>query len=120
MKSRLLTALLLASFTTSVALAEEAIEASMKYTHKAPQGQKKVSDKILDGTASEEELTKTLELYKVAVNAKPPKGEQAAYHEKFVKLIAATEDVVAKKEGATAAYKAAVNCKACHSEHKAD
>ena len=28
--------------------------------------------------------------------------------------------VSAKKDGAPAAYKAAVNCKACHSEHKAD
>ena len=33
-------------------------------------------------------------------------------------MISATEDVMAKKDGAPAAYKEAVNCKACHSEHK--
>ena len=98
----------------------EPIEKAMKYAHKAPKGEKKVSDRIIDGTASDEELKKTLELYKAMVDTKPPKGDAAAHKEKVLKLIAATEDVVAKKDGAPASYKQAVNCKACHSEHKAD
>ena len=107
---------------TSGVRAEEdgAIAKSMKYTHKAPKGEKKVSDKIIDGTASEEEVKKTLELYKAALDEKPPKGEQTAYKEKMTKLIAATEDVVNKKDGAAAEYKGAVNCKACHNDHKGD
>ena len=36
------------------------------------------------------------------------------------KLIAATEEVVEKKPDGVAHYKEAVNCKACHSEHKGD
>jgi hypothetical protein len=64
-------------------------------------------------------VKKTLDLYKAMADTKPPKGDQAAYKEKVQKLIAATEEVVEKKPDATAHYKEAVNCKACHSEHKA-
>ncbi len=96
----------------------EPIRVAMKYVHKAPKGEKKVSDRIIDGTASDEELKKTLELYKAMVDAKPPRGEQSAHKERVIKLISATEDVIGKKDGAPAAYKAAANCKACHSEHK--
>lgn len=108
------------ALTSTAAFADDAIEAAMKYVHKAPKGEQKVSDRIIAGTATDEELKKTLELYKAAVDAKPPKGEQAAYKEKFTKLLLATEDVVAKKPDASAHYKEAVNCKACHSDHKAD
>jgi hypothetical protein len=92
---------------------------AMKFAHKAPKGVPKVSDKIIDGTVSEADLKKTLELYKAMANTEPPKGDAAAFKEKVAKLISATEDVVAKKDGAGAAYKAAVNCKDCHSEFKA-
>lgn len=96
------------------------IEDAMKFAHKAPKGTPKVSDKIIDGTVSDEDLKKTLELYKAMADTKPPKGDAVAFKEKVAKLIHATEDVTAKKEGAGAAYKQAVNCKACHSDHKAD
>jgi len=122
MKKTLLTTTLLTAFTAAFAFAadDDPIEAAMKYAHKAPKGEKKICEKIVEGTATTEELTKTLELYKAACAAKPPKGDDAAYKEKFTKLVVATQDVIAKKDGATAAYKSAVNCKACHSEHKPD
>lgn len=102
------------------ALAEEdtATKKAMKYAHKAPQGEKKLNEKIADGTATDEEIRKALELYKAMVDDKPPRGEQAAYKEKVVKVIAATEELVAKKKEGVAHYKEAINCKACHSEHK--
>ncbi len=96
------------------------IEDAMKFAHKAPKGTPKVSDKIIDGTVSDEDLKKTLELYKTMADTKPPKGDAAAFKDKVAKLISATENVVAKKEGAGPAYKEVVNCKACHSDHKAD
>ena len=96
------------------------IEDAMKFAHKAPKGTPKLNEKIVDGTISEADLKKTLELYKAMADTKPPKGDAAAFKAKVAKLIAATEDVVAKKDGAAVAYKEAVNCKACHSEHKAD
>lgn len=94
------------------------IKKSMRAAHKAPQGEKKLCEKIVGGTASDEEVKSVLDGYKAMVDCKPPRGEQAAFKEKVTKLIAATENVVAKKEGAAAEYKAAVSCKACHTDHK--
>lgn len=106
--------------TLAIANEFEPIEKAMKYAHKAPKGEKKVSDRIIDGTASDDEITKTLELYKSIVDLKPPKGEQADFHAKVIKVVAALEDVKAKKDGAPGTFKNAVNCKACHSKHKPD
>ncbi len=123
MKIKLLTITTLAAFIASFAIAADEtnpIKEAMRFAHKAPKGEKKKCELVVEGTISEADLQKTLELYKAACAAKPPKGDEAAYKAKFTKLVAATQDVLAKKEGATAAYKEAVNCKACHSEHKAD
>src|SRR5215210_5067776 len=78
--------LLTAAALVIPALAEEdnAIKKAMKYAHKAPQGEKKLNEKIADGTATDEEVRKALELYKAMVDTKPPKGEQAAYKDKVV------------------------------------
>jgi hypothetical protein len=125
MNYKLLTALLLSAAATAfvwTALADDEkpnpIKDAMKYAHKAPKGEKKVSDRIIDGTATDEELKKTLELYKAMANTEPPKGDPAAFKIKVAKLISATEDVVAKKEGAAAAYKEASDCKACHTDFR--
>ena len=40
------------------------IEDAMKFAHKAPKGTPKVSDKIIDGTVSDEDLKKTLNVKK--------------------------------------------------------
>jgi hypothetical protein len=108
---------------TSIALAAEEnnpIKDAMKFAHKAPKGEKKLSEKILDGTAPEADVQKTLDLYKAMLDTKPPKGDQADYKAKVEKLIAATQEVVDKKPDGVAHYKEAVNCKACHSEHKGE
>lgn len=97
---------------------ENPIKTSMRTAHKAPQGEKKLCEKIVSGIATDEEVKSVLDGYKAMVDCKPPRGEQAAFKEKVLKLIAATEAVAAKKEGAASDYKAAVSCKACHSEHK--
>jgi hypothetical protein len=117
--------LTLLALTVTLALSAYALDAkyqpiadAMKYAHKAPKGEKKVSDRIIEGTASDEELKKTLDLYKAMANTEPPKGDPAAFKEKVAKLIGATEDVIAKKEGATAHYKEAVDCKACHKDFR--
>ena len=122
MNTRFLTVTALVAVATTIALAEETnpIKDAMKFAHKAPQGEKKLNEKVIDGTASEADVKKSLDLYKAMIDTKPPKGDQAGFKTKVEKLIAATEDVAAKKEGAAAEYKKAVNCKACHSEHKAD
>jgi hypothetical protein len=120
MNTRFLTVAVIAAVATSMALAEETnpIKDAMKFAHKAPQGEKKLNEKVIDGTASEADVKKSLDLYKAMVDTKPPKGDQAGFKEKVEKLIVATQEVVDKKPDAVAHYKDAVNCKACHSEYK--
>ncbi len=71
-----------------------------------------------EGTAADfkllAELTASLPL-----NA-PPKGDAASWKEKSTALAKASKDLAAGKAGALEAWKAASNCKACHSAHKPD
>jgi hypothetical protein len=97
---------------------ETPIQAAMKYAHKAPKGETKIGEKIAEGTASDAEIAKTLELYLAAADTKPPKGDPAAFKERWSKLVAATRLVAEKKPEGVPAYKDAVACKACHNEHK--
>ena len=113
-------ALVLGVSAVLAATDDNPIKQAMKFAHKAPKGEKKLCEKISDGTASDGDVKKTLELYKAMADTKPPKGDQAAFKEKVAKLIAATEGVVAKKPGAGAGYKEAANCKACHGDHKGE
>ena len=106
---------------TSLAFAasdDNPIKKAMACAHKAPQGEKKLCEKIVGGTATDAEVNAALAAYKAAADCKPPKGDAAAFKDKWAKLIAATEDVAAKKPGAADAYKAAANCKACHTDFK--
>lgn len=120
MKPRVLSALTVTVLATSLAFAEDdnAIKQAMKFAHKAPKGEKKLNEKIAEGTAEEGDIKKALDLYKAMVDVKPPKGEQAEFKAKTLKLITATEELIAKKPDAAAHYKLAVDCKGCHSEHK--
>lgn len=121
MNRHLLTALTITTLATSLAFAEDEtnpIKEAMKYAHKAPKGEKKINEKIVEGTVTEEELKKTLELYKAVGDTKPPKGDAVAFKEKWAKLLTATEELAAKKPEGVAHYKDAVNCKACHGDHK--
>lgn len=97
---------------------DNAIKQAMRFAHKAPKGEKKLSEKIVEGTASDADIQKALDLYKKMADTKPPRGDQEAFRGRVAKVVAATEEIVAKKEGATAHYKEAIDCKACHSEHK--
>jgi cytochrome c556 len=123
MKLHLPIAAIITALAASFAFAADEtnpIKDAMKYAHKAPKGEKKINEKIVEGTVTDEELKKTLELYLAIGDTKPPKGDPADFKAKVAKLVAATEEVVAKKPDAAAHYKEAVNCKACHSEHKGD
>jgi len=120
-KYTVLTAAVTLAFSAALAADDDGpIKKAMQYAHKAPKGEKKVCEKIVEGTATDDEVKKTLDLYKAMAAEKAPKGEDAAFHAKVAKLITATEDVTAKKANASAGYKEAANCKACHSEHKPD
>jgi hypothetical protein len=111
-----------ASLTTMpIALTAEdtnPIKEAMKFAHKAPRGEKKLNEKIAEGTAAEADIKKALELYRAMADTKPPKGDQAAFKEKTRKLVIATEEVLARNPSGLEHYKTAVDCKACHSDFR--
>ncbi len=98
----------------------DVIEEVMKTYHKAPKGVDPVCKKAVDGKASPEEIKKLVAAYKSLTTAKPPKGEASSWKEKTTKLLAAAQGLEKGGPEATAKYKEAVNCKACHSAHKPD
>lgn len=112
----LFTSIAIVSF--AFAAEDNPIKKAMQTAHKAPQGEKKICEKIVVGTATDDEIKSALDAYKAMGDFKPPRGDEAAFKAKVAKLVAATEEVAAKKPDAVAHYKEAVNCKACHSEHK--
>ena len=94
------------------------IKEVMKQCHKAPEGTDPLCKKASDGAASPEEIKKLVSGYKILAKAKPPKGDDASWKEKTSKLLAVTQALQKGAPDAVAQYKAAVNCKACHSVHK--
>lgn len=94
------------------------IKAAMQKYHKAPKGTDPTCKVAGEGKASKEDLEGMVKAYTAMASTKPPQGDDASWKEKTAKLLAATKDLHAGKAGAADAYKAAVNCKACHSVHR--
>ncbi|MBL9143690.1 MAG: hypothetical protein JNM99_08385 [Verrucomicrobiaceae bacterium] len=114
MKLTLLT-LVAVAFSASFVRADDVIEEAMKKFHK---GDTAPCKKVAAGTASDAELADILKSYQAMCGAKPPKGTQASWTEKCQALIAAVKQLQAKDASGAAAFKKAVNCKACHEVHK--
>lgn len=93
----------------------DVIKTAMKQYHKPEDA---LCKKVAGGTASDAELATMLKQYQAMCAATPPKGDKAAWVKKNQALIAAVKKIQAKDATGAADYKAAVNCKACHSEHK--
>lgn len=92
----------------------EVIKTAMKDFHK---GDAALCKKV-GTTATDAELASLLKAYQAMCAATPPKGDKAAWVTKCQALIGAVKKVQAKDPAGAAAYKAAVNCKACHTDHK--
>ena len=110
-------------FSASTAFADggdKVIEDFMKKYHKAPTGTDPVCKKVNNGQASDAELAELLKGYQTICGCKPPKGDVAAWQTKCKAIVAAVKQIQAKDAGGVDAYKKAVSCKGCHSEHKAD
>lgn len=77
-----------------------------------------IAKKAGAGTATDAELAALLKACQEMLAIAPPKGDKAAYVTKTQTLIDAVKKVQAKDATGQADYKAAVNCKACHTDHK--
>lgn len=97
------------------ATGSDVIKTAMKQYHKPEDA---LCKKVSGGTASDAELATMLKVYQDMCAATPPKGDKAAWVKKNQALIAAVKKIQAKDATGAADYKAAVNCKACHSDHK--
>lgn len=97
------------------AVGSDVIKAAMKTYHKPEDA---LCKKISGGTASDAELATILKVYQDICAATPPKGDKAAWVAKCQALIGAVKKIQAKDVSGVAAYKTAVNCKACHTAHK--
>ncbi|MBN8419972.1 MAG: hypothetical protein J0L73_13725 [Verrucomicrobia bacterium] len=98
----------------AAAAGSDVIKNVMKQYHK---GDNALCKKV-GTTATDAELASLLKAYQDMCAATPPKGEKAAWVTKCQALIGAVKKVQAKDPAGAAAYKAAVNCKACHTDHK--
>lgn len=109
---------LFASFA-SAAMAADVISDVMKKYHKAPPGQDPICKKAGNGYASASELAELLQAYQAMAKETPPKGDAASWKAKTDALIVGVTKLQRNpKDGS--AYKLAVSCKACHTEHKPD
>lgn len=87
----------------------------MKDGHK---GEEAPIQTILAGKADEKLLKQFLAYYEFMSTQKPPQGDEASWKKKTAALVEATQGLIAKKDGSLGALKSAVNCKACHTDHK--
>jgi hypothetical protein len=84
------------------------------------EGKASLNAKVMKGQGTDADHKLLAELVLQLTLNKPPQGDLASWVEKTTALNNAAIALAAGKPGALDAYKAAVNCKACHSVHKPD
>ncbi len=97
------------------AAGSDVIKTIMKNYHKPDDA---LCKKVSGGTATDADLRTLLKAYQDMCAATPPKGDKAAWVTKCQSLIGSVKKIQAKDAAGVAAFKAAVNCKACHTDHK--
>ena len=81
-------------------------------------GDENLGKKVARGHGTAEDFSKLVDYYSALPANKPPRGDQSSWDAKTAALVKASKALMTGEPGALAAYKAAVNCKACHTEHK--
>jgi hypothetical protein len=89
----------------------------MKALHK---GKENVGKKVITGQGTKEDFAKLAAYYKSLPLNTPPKGDKTSWNTKTTALLTSAKALEAGSPGALESYKKAVNCKACHSEHRED
>ncbi|MDB5300873.1 MAG: hypothetical protein JWO87_2536 [Phycisphaerales bacterium] len=87
---------------------------------KAHKGKTSLAKKATDGKATKEDLAQLLEYYQAMALQKPEKGDLADWKKRNDALVLSTQEMIDGKKAGLAAYKKAVDCKACHTLHKGD
>lgn len=71
------------------------------------------------GKLSDDDLNQMLELYELMAGMTPPQGDKAHFQSLAKNLAAATKGLLAKTPGADEEFKQAVDCRSCHTQHRA-
>jgi hypothetical protein len=107
----------------AIVRAQDAKKTDPKYTmeeimNKGHKGKESLLTKVTAGNAAEEDRKLLLEYYEALAMHEPPKGDAKSWKSKTEALVKAAKLAV-EKPGAVAPLKAAANCKACHTAHRA-
>lgn len=94
------------------------IELVMEQTHEGKGDT--VVKRAIAGNSKEGELKQLLAYYLAMEKLEPPKGDLDSWKSKTAAVTNALIGVLAEKEDGRATLKKAINCKACHTEHKGD
>ena len=74
--------------------------------------------KVADGKATDEEVDQLVVLVTALAENKPPRGDAASWKAKTDALVAAAKACVAGEKDSSELLTKAMNCAACHKEHK--
>lgn len=85
---------------------------------KAHKGKESPVQTVIQGKADEALLKQFIAYYTAMGAQKPPKGDESAWKKKCDALVQATQGLIDKKPNADVAFKAAVDCKGCHTDFK--
>ncbi len=101
--------------TEAVAPKETTIADIMNLVHK---GKGSKANLAAQGKLSTDDLKELLGLYELMVKMTPPLGSKENFQQLTGKLISSTQGLLAKTPGAEEDFKQALDCKACHSQHR--
>jgi hypothetical protein len=101
----------------AAAKSETSISDVMLALHK---GDDSLAVQAREGKVAQDDLKRMLASYQAIHGLTPPKGTLESWKLKTTALIDSTQGLIDDKDGAAGVYKTAVNCKACHSEHRTD
>ena len=101
-----------------VAATQEKAKSIKEVMNACNKGKDALCGKAVAGKSTDEENKKLFDNYSLLSTFKPPAGDEKGWKEKTDALVAAAKDLVDKKAGAADKFKAAIDCKGCHSVHK--
>jgi uncharacterized membrane protein len=102
----------------SVEKADVSISDVMVEFHK---GKNSLAVQAQEGRAEKDALVAMLKQYQAIMALTPPKGSAEDWKNRMSELVESTNDLIQSgADEALARYKEAVNCKACHTDHRTD
>lgn len=91
------------------------IKAMMERSHK---GRDNPASELRNGRGTEEDAKKLLADYKMIAAQKPVRGDLKSWKSRTDAVIAALNDLIAKKPGAVDRLYSTTDCRACHDVHR--